>query len=256
MAESEATLQELLEMSLRLGDPARDYVILGEGNTSARIDEETFWVKGSGFELPGITPEGFVRVRFDVMLGLLEADDISDDAVKQVLADACVEQGAPRPSTEAFLHALLLKLEGVNFIAHTHPVPVNMITCAQGAEEAISGRLFPDEIVVCGIAPMWVPFADPGLALARQLEQSVDEYIGNYRQRPKSVWMQNHGLIALGGSAREAESITAMSVKAARILVGTYALGGPHFLTEAQANRIAGRPDELYRQDRLGLSHL
>ena len=39
------TLNTLVACSRRLGDPALDYVILGEGNTSARIDAETFWVK-------------------------------------------------------------------------------------------------------------------------------------------------------------------------------------------------------------------
>ena len=45
------TLDRLVAMSRGLGDPANDYVILGEGNTSARHDAETFWVKASGSEL-------------------------------------------------------------------------------------------------------------------------------------------------------------------------------------------------------------
>ncbi len=56
--------------------------------------------------------------------------------------------------------------------------------------------------------------------------------------------MQNHGLIALGRTAQEVENITAMAVKAARVLLGTYALGGPHFLSPAAVDRIHTRPDE------------
>lgn len=255
MSDPDEVLQQLVEMSLRLGEPVRDYVILGEGNTSARIDEQTFWVKASGFELPAINSQGFVRLRFAPILELLEMKDASEQYLKEVFKQAGTEE-APRPSTEAVMHALLLGLDGVDFVAHTHPTVVNMITCAQQAEQAISGRLFPDEVVVCGIAPLWVPFTDPGVPLARQLKESIEDYIDSYGHRPKCIWLQNHGLIALGASASEVENITAMSVKLARILWGTYALGGPHFLTEAQAIRIAGRPDELYRQDRLGLSHL
>ncbi len=66
--------------------------------------------------------------------------------------------------------------------------------------------------------------------------------------------MQNHGLVALGASAQEVQNVTAMSVKVARILAGTYALGGPRFLTDKQVERIAGRPDDLYRQEKLGLT--
>ena len=48
----EDTLDQLVALSNRLGDPAHDYVILGEGNTSARADAGSFWVKTSGAELP------------------------------------------------------------------------------------------------------------------------------------------------------------------------------------------------------------
>jgi hypothetical protein len=60
--------------------------------------------------------------------------------------------------------------------------------------------------------------------------------------------MQNHGFIALGQSAKEVENITQMSVKAARVIAGTYAMGGPHFFTPDILNRIYTRPDEHYRQ--------
>ncbi len=254
MPDHDEVLQQLVETSLHLGNPARDYVILGEGNTSARMDKETFWVKASGFELPNITAEGFVLLRFDVVLGLLGADEISDEAVKRVLTDACVEEGTPRPSIEALMHALLLQEPGVNFVGHTHPVAVNAIVCSQRAEEAISGRLFPDEVVCCGIAPAWVPFTDPGVPLAQRVAQAVSDYKETYGECPKAIWMQNHGLIALGATAQGVQTVTAMSVKVARILIGTYAWGGPHFLTDQQVERIATRPDELSRQDRLGLT--
>jgi hypothetical protein len=44
------------------------------------------------------------------------------------------------------------------------------------------------------------------------------------------------------------ENITAMAVKSARVLIGTYALGGPQFFSPEQIDRIQNRPDELYRK--------
>jgi len=44
-----------------------------------------------------------------------------------------------------------------------------------------------------------------------------------------------------------------MAVKAAEIYAGAVALGSPRFLSSAVASRIAGRPDELYREKMLGL---
>jgi len=41
-------LSQLVEMTRTLGQPHLDYVIIGEGNTSARIDEASFWIKASG----------------------------------------------------------------------------------------------------------------------------------------------------------------------------------------------------------------
>ena len=58
-------LEQLVELSNNLGQPEYDYVILGEGNTSGRADEQTFWVKASGTELRTITTSGFVQVSFE-----------------------------------------------------------------------------------------------------------------------------------------------------------------------------------------------
>ena len=47
---------------------------------------------------------------------------------------------------------------------------------------------------------------------------------------------------------------TLMAAKAAEIFVGAAAISAvPRFLTAAQVERIAGRPDEHYRQKALGL---
>jgi ribulose-5-phosphate 4-epimerase/fuculose-1-phosphate aldolase len=63
--------------------------------------------------------------------------------------------------------------------------------------------------------------------------------------------MENHGMAALGRTCQDVENITAMCVKAARILLGTAALGGPRFLAAEDVDRIHTRPDEKYRQERM-----
>jgi rhamnose utilization protein RhaD (predicted bifunctional aldolase and dehydrogenase) len=245
-------LTQLTTMSNNLGDPALDYVILGEGNTSARADADTFWVKASGTELCTIDRAGFVRVRFDKALALLEADDLSDDVVQAALESAKQDPTVTaHPSVETVLHALALQLEGVNFVGHTHPTPINAFLCSQKAEEAASGRLFPDHVVYCGPASVYVPYTDPGIPLARRVRDLIHQYVEEVYEIPKVVLMQNHGMIALGRTAEQVESITAMAVKAARVLLGTYILGGPHFLTSSSVDRIHTRPDELYRRELL-----
>ena len=250
-----SVLQQLVDMSRNLGDPAHDYAILGEGNTSARIDAESFWVKASGAELRTIDANGFVKIRFDHVLSMLEFSELPDDQIKEKLNSARVDPRATaRPSVETVLHALILQLdnryegEKVSFVGHTHPTAVNAILCSQQAEEAIAGRLFPDEIVYCGPAPVYIPYIDPGLPLARAVRDAIDGYLEEYRETPKVVLLQNHGLFVLGKTASEVENITAMYVKTARVILGAYALGGPRFMTPQAVERIHTRPDESYRR--------
>ena len=247
-------LAQLLWMSHELGRPEFDYAILGEGNVSARIDDETFLVKASGAELHTLDEGGLVEVSLSRALALLDAEDISDASVKAGLIAAKVDPTAARhPSVETVLHALSLTEGGATWVGHTHPTAVNAVLCSQSAEAAYAGRLFPDEIVVCGPAPVFVPYTDPGVPLARCVREKIRAYVAEWGQPPKVILMQNHGLIALGSSPQEVLNVTAMAVKVARVLLGTYALGGPRFLTKQQVTRIHTRPDEALRRRVLGL---
>ncbi len=246
---TEPVLSQLIAMSQTLGDPAFDYAILGEGNTSARADADTFWVKASGASMRTLDERGLVRVRFAAIFEMLACEKLTDIEIRKGLEAARADPDVKlMPSVETFLHAILLQLTGINFVGHTHPTAVNAILCSQHAEEAYSGCLFPDQIVYCGPAPVFVPYTDPGLPLARAVRQAVERYGETWGQTPKVVIMQNHGLIALGVSATDVENITAMTVKTARVIAGTYALGGPHFFTPQQVERIHSRPDEHYRK--------
>jgi rhamnose utilization protein RhaD (predicted bifunctional aldolase and dehydrogenase) len=242
-------LDELVAMSRRLGDPALDYAILGEGNSSAAADEATFWIKASGLCLRDIEADGFPRVRRDAILALLDREQVGDDELREAVEAARTpDSSSRRPSVETLFHAYLLGLEGVQFVGHTHPTPVNAILCSREGEAAVRGRLFPDEIVCCGVAPVWVPYTDPGQPLSRKIRQCVEAHMERHGVVPRIILMQNHGLIALGRTAQEVESATAMAVKAARILLGTAAFGGPNFLSDANVQRIYTRPDEKYRE--------
>ena len=64
--------------------------------------------------------------------------------------------------------------------------------------------------------------------------------------------MVNHGIIALGKSAKEVFNIHLMADKWAKIILGTYIMGGPNFLSPQDVNRIDNRLDEHYRRLQLG----
>jgi rhamnose utilization protein RhaD (predicted bifunctional aldolase and dehydrogenase) len=245
-------LEQLVALSNELGRPELDYVILGEGNTSARIDDASFYVKGSGTQLRTITGPGFVRVAFAPVLALVEKHGLTDTEIKAALGAAKVDRAQEtHPSVETLLHALCLQLPGVNFVGHTHATAINMLTCSVGFEQAYAGRLFPDEIVSCGPAPVLVPYTDPGVPLAREVWRRIQDYLQKYGEQPKLILIQNHGPIVLGRTSQQVLDITAMAVKTARVLLGTFAAGGPRFMSAQDVNRIHTRPDELYRRQQL-----
>lgn len=240
-------LDALVAMSRSLGANT-EYIILAEGNTSARRNDSSFYVKASGQHLRTIDRDGFVEVRFQPVLDLLRSDTTGDEVVAQTLSEASVSPGGgAKPSIETLFHAYLLSLPGVSFVGHIHATTVNSLMCSVRGAELYAGRIFPDEIVVCGPEPAVIAYKDPGLPLARELVCGVSAYHEKWAAPPKLVLMENHGMIALGATAREVEAICAMADKTARVLLGTLAAGGPRFMTPDNVARIYTRPDELAR---------
>lgn len=244
----------MLTLSHDLGREERKLAMLGEGNTSARLSDDTFVVKASGSNLATLSEAGVAECRFDKLLPLLTAKSLSDTAIDEALFVARVDPKAKKPSVEAIFHAYLLTLPGVNFVGHTHPITVNQLLCSKHARNFAKRRLFPDEIVCCGVESVFVPYTDPGLKLAQAIRSAVVAYIKRLSRPPRVILLENHGFIALGPTPASVLAATLMGAKAAEIFVGAAAIGGtPRFLTSAQVVRIAGRPDEHYRQKALGL---
>jgi rhamnose utilization protein RhaD (predicted bifunctional aldolase and dehydrogenase) len=56
-------LDDLVKMSNDLGVPGNDFAVLGEGNTSAKVDGDSFYVKGSGCSLATMVASDFVDLK-------------------------------------------------------------------------------------------------------------------------------------------------------------------------------------------------
>ena len=228
-----SVLSELIQMSRVLGAPQQDYVILSEGNTSAHADDETFWVKASGSRMANVDTDGFLTVDSGQVLALLDGPDLSEAEMRSALAAAKVDPKAVGcPSIETAMHALCLTLGEAAFVGHTHPTAVNAILCAHEAETPFSQPVFPAESMVCG-QPLFVPYAAPGQPLARAVRRALQSALDRRGRPPRVLLLQNHGLVVLGETTRQVLDITEMMVKTARILVQTYALGGPHYVDYA-----------------------
>jgi rhamnose utilization protein RhaD (predicted bifunctional aldolase and dehydrogenase) len=249
--------RDLLTLSRDLGAPDKGWAILGEGNTSAFVTDESFQVKRSGAQLGALTEDDLVDVLFAPLLAALKSSsDYDDIAVKSLLKVSKVHTSSTKvPSVETLFHAALLKHRGVNFVGHTHVTSINSLTCSERGWKALSseGRLFPDEIVVCGPAACCVDYVDPGIKLAQEIDKRVNEYIAKFDIPPKTIYLKNHGFIALGATAKEVLAITQMADKAAKILLGALSTGEPTYMSKDAVDRIYHRPDEKIRQRELGL---
>jgi rhamnose utilization protein RhaD (predicted bifunctional aldolase and dehydrogenase) len=245
---NEERIAELVRVSREVGDPALDLVVLAEGNTSALLDDRTFVVKGSGARLASVEAADFTRVRIDPLLEAALDDQPCE--VGMLFRKAQVEGTTSlRPSIETLLHAVALGLGRASWVIHTHPTVLTGLLCSSVGEKLLrSGPLFPDEAVVCGSRPLFVPYAEPGLELARAFAQCLAGRVDEEGDLPRVVYLANHGLVALGASSIEAQAVTTMAVKAARVRLVASIAGGPRPLAQAFIDAVVNREDEVERR--------
>jgi rhamnose utilization protein RhaD (predicted bifunctional aldolase and dehydrogenase) len=193
-------VQEIVALSRRYG-AGYDWVIAGGGNTSIK-SEDTMWVKASGTMLSTIEESEFVAMDRAALDRIWTAEypqdrDQREARALQDLLDARLDTTKPlRPSVETLMHALFPH----RLVVHTHPTLVNGITCAVDGEQTVR-RLFGDDAV-------WVPTIDPGYTLARDMERRIGTWRAAHGDAwPEIVFMQNHGLVVVGETVEEIDSL-------------------------------------------------
>ncbi len=244
-------LAALLKLSHELGDPQHPLAILGEGNTSVRLDAKSFLVKASGSNLGRLKKADVVQCKAGPLLALLDSSGLTDTEVDNSLMNSRADSKAKKPSVEALFHAWLLTLPGIEFVGHTHAPAVNGILCSPRTKEFAEKRIYPDEIVCCDVESVFVPYTDPGLILAQAIRQETSTFIQKYQRPPRVILLQNHGIITLGRTPESVLASMCMAEKVAAIWLDAAALGGPVFLSAEQVARISGRPDEALRRKAL-----
>jgi len=187
---------ELRVYSSRLLGQDGSLVLHGGGNTSVKIrernllgeEEEILYVKGSGWDLETIQAAGFAPVRMGPLLKLARLDALSDPQMVNELATQVTRAGAPTPSVETILHAVLPH----KFVDHTHADAVLAITDTVDGEERIR-EIYGGDVVV-------VPYVMPGFDLARVCARRFE-----MEAKPSTIGMVllNHGIFSFGATAEE-----------------------------------------------------
>jgi rhamnose utilization protein RhaD (predicted bifunctional aldolase and dehydrogenase) len=246
---SDSRIGAILDLSHDFGRAG--FIILGEGNTSCRIDDQTFVVKASGSNLTALTRVQLTQCYFEKLLPVLDRNAVPEQEIEDILFDSRVKKTALKPSVETFFHAYLLTLPGVNCVGHTHPIPINQILCTSAGKEFAEQRRFPDEVVCCGPQSLLIPYEDPGLTLAKRIRLDVQSFAQKRGKPPKVILLQNHGIITIGQSIDAVRVAMMMAVKAAEIFIGAHQLGNVNPMPLREVERIENRLDEEYRRKML-----
>jgi len=171
-------------------------VLHGGGNTSVKLREvnvlgealDILYVKGSGWDLATILEPGFAPVRLDHLLKLATLESLSDPQMVSELATHVVRAGAPAPSVEAILHAIL----PYRYVDHTHADAILAITnTADGARRIRD--IYGNDVVL-------IDYVMPGFDLARLCAR---EFPRQAHAGTLGMVLLNHGIFSFGSSAQE-----------------------------------------------------
>jgi rhamnose utilization protein RhaD (predicted bifunctional aldolase and dehydrogenase)/NAD(P)-dependent dehydrogenase (short-subunit alcohol dehydrogenase family) len=191
----------------------RSLVLHGGGNTSVKLhrrnllgeEEEVLYVKGSGCDLETIEESGFAPVALAPARRLAELPELSDPQMVEQLAIHTLRAGAPPPSVEAILHAILPR----RFVDHTHADAVVTVTDTRDGEERVR-EIYGDSVIV-------VPYVMPGFELSRAVFELLHAEATGSRtatgrngagrpELPDSILglvLLKHGIFSFGDTARE-----------------------------------------------------
>jgi rhamnose utilization protein RhaD (predicted bifunctional aldolase and dehydrogenase)/NAD(P)-dependent dehydrogenase (short-subunit alcohol dehydrogenase family) len=174
----------------------KSLVLHGGGNTSVKLREQdlfgeeqtVLYVKGSGWDLETIEPQGFSPVRLAHVLKLAQLDALPDPEMVNQLVTHMLRASAPAPSIETILHGLMPQ----KYVDHTHADAVLSVTNTKDGETRIReiyGRR-------CVVIPYLMPGFDLAQFCAKELKrQGTAETVG--------MVLMNHGIFSFGESARE-----------------------------------------------------
>lgn len=225
---------ELLVYGSRLlgRDPA--LVLHGGGNTSVKVrernlvgeEEDILYVKGSGADLANIGASGFAPVRMRRLSELARVDSLSDEEMMNELATQVARAGAPKPSVEAILHAILPH----KFVNHTHANAV-LATMNSVNGEARVREIYGSDVVL-------VPYVMPGFDLARVAAAKLreDAHAGTV-----GMLLMNHGLFSFAENAKEAYDSMIDLVGRAEAWLEGHAAWAPQKAPQLEADSVERR---------------
>jgi rhamnose utilization protein RhaD (predicted bifunctional aldolase and dehydrogenase)/NAD(P)-dependent dehydrogenase (short-subunit alcohol dehydrogenase family) len=171
-------------------------VLHGGGNTSVKLreknlfseDEDVLYVKGSGWDLETIEAAGFTPVALGYVRRLAALPRLSDPQMVNELNTHMLRAGAPSPSVETLLHAILPHA----YVDHTHADAVLTVSNAPNGVKRIR-EVYGDRVVV-------VPYIMAGFDLAAFCGRELPKQMG---LNSIGMVLLSHGIFSWGDDAKQ-----------------------------------------------------
>ncbi|MGI6086353.1 MAG: class II aldolase/adducin family protein [Kiritimatiellia bacterium] len=203
---------ELVEYGVKI---ARAGLVAGAGGNISARSGDTIWMKPSGVAMDDMTP---------------------DDLCGLALADGRQTHGANKPTSEYNMHLAVYRARPeVNAVFHTHS-PWASGVISSGAELKPMFAEFVCDLGRVGRIPYITPTT---VALA----QAVGEMAADH----DTIFMVNHGILALGVNMKQAYYRCLVVEDAAKSMVAAAAVGRPVFLNAQQIEELQRSDAVSYR---------
>ena len=134
-----------------------------------------------------IKTEGFAPVKMKTLLEMAELKALSDTDMVAGQKAAMIDQGAPNPSVEAILHAII----PFKVVDHTHADAIVTISNSKHGKEHIA-ELFPNFLIV--------PYIMPGFILASKIHEMTE---GMDWSKCEGIILHNHGIFTFDDDAKK-----------------------------------------------------
>ncbi len=176
--------EALLDISARVG--ADPLLVQGAGGNTSIKEVGTLWIKASGLWLAHARQRDvMVPVALDPLLEALDRNDPACEKAQDFVMSEMNPSGL-RPSIETTVHALMPQ----KVVIHVHCVET-IATAVQTNGAAIAAER------LAGIPHVFVPYARPGLPLARAIAERMQE-------KTSVLILGNHGLAVAAETVADA----------------------------------------------------
>ena len=179
-------IKNLIKLSKYAG-MREDIIQAGGGNTSVKINDETMFIKSSGYQLSEMEENvGYSKVNYKKIVDYFKSHlEIKRSDEKELLENTLIQ--GKRPSIETFLHSITEK-----YTLHTHPLLINVFTSRKNGMKELKS-MFPNSLII--------DYQTPGIFLAKEFFDKFSKL--ENPQKANIVFLKNHGLIVSGKNMDE-----------------------------------------------------